>query len=609
MSQTGKQSPLGVNVNGSTLRNIGFYINPVAAGYMGASRINSEYFFGSIVQTTCLRLLTWAIHDAYNRGVVTKTPAGTSVYDNLISIGQGVIESLGNSKPPTYTAVDPSDRWTVYGTPATTGYAMVGNTDQGQSASWIPYLMTNPNHSVTQWGFIRCWALQAWNEFNWNGGYLSTPSATTNVQYKEFSSSFLTAQTYVDYMNVAINSMYQSQTFLKGTYSNINDLSSADITGVSLATRTFGQDCITAGKVIDLSKLLKFGLPSVLLQTIKKNNILTPSLTLALLGAGLSNEEIDSISNYNGSATKSQEQQIYGAFLVITGSDLQDILTPLNCKTQGIVTLADLLNIKKLFPNSYKSLTVPIYNPNPGPTNSKTYYPIFEGNNTSPRLTTPEITSKVGTIIPPGPPPIVEPPVPPLVIEQPIIAPVVNPVGVGGVGSPEIIASTSPAPAPSGGGGGCVVLESYLPVVEEAFFNGKIIDQAYQICTGHKIQLADEVNLETRLGTVQEAINELQPCVRLTTEDGISLVCSTTAPIPTKNNGIVTAPNTLLEEVAVMFEGKTYWSSVVKIEDMGMKFVRAIDTGNNSFWAGEFKNAYILHHNIRIDNDRNISKN
>lgn len=443
MSQTGKQSPLGVNVNSATLRNIGFYINPVVAGYLGVSQDNLTYTPGSLVEGTCLRLLTYAINDAFKRGVVSKTPAGTSVYDNLITIGQGVIEALGNSKPPTYIVSDPSGRWTTYGGPATTGYGILGNTGQGQSASWIPYLMTNTNNSVTQWGFIRCYALQANNEFNWNGGTQATASATDPVQYKEFTSSFLTAQNYIDYMNITINSMKQGQTFLKGTYSNMNDLASADITGVSLATRDFGQDCITAGKVIDLSKLLKFGLPSVLLQTIKKNNTLTQSLILALLASGLTNEEIDSISSYNGTATKLQEQQIYGAFLIITGVDLQDILTPLNCKTQGLQNLADLLNIKKLFPNSYKSLTVPIYNANPGPTNSKTYYPIFEGNDVSPRLSSPEIVEQVGTILPPGDPPVIEPVVPPIVLDIPLEPPpqtvVVNPTGAGGVGSPELI--------------------------------------------------------------------------------------------------------------------------------------------------------------------------
>ena len=82
MSQSGKQSPLGVNVNGSLLQNVGFYINPVAQGYMGTSKTNTDYTMGTVVGGTCLRLLAYAINDAYTRGVL-----GTSTYDNLISIG------------------------------------------------------------------------------------------------------------------------------------------------------------------------------------------------------------------------------------------------------------------------------------------------------------------------------------------------------------------------------------------------------------------------------------------------------------------------------------------------------------------------------------------
>jgi hypothetical protein len=193
----------------------------------------------------------------------------------------------------------------------------------------------------------------------------------------------------------------------------MNDLISADVTGVSLATQAFGQDCITAGKVIDLSKILKFGLPSVLLQTIKKYNTITQSLALSLLSAGLASQDIDDIASGRLlTPTKLQEQQIYGAFLIIIGQDLDDILIPLNCKTQRLESLADLLNIKKLFPNSYQSLTVPIYNANPGPTNAKTYYPIFDNTSVSSRLEAPAIVEQIGVIIPPGPPAIVEPPAP-----------------------------------------------------------------------------------------------------------------------------------------------------------------------------------------------------
>jgi hypothetical protein len=409
---TPKQTPLGINVQGSLLQGVGININPINQTYIGTSKVNPTYTFGSIVSGTCLNLLTYAINDAYVRGVVTKTPAGSSVYDDLISIGEGYCSALGNSKPPTYAAVDPSGQWTGAGAPATTGYANDINPDypnndegQGQEASWLPYDTTNPNNAVTQWGFLRNYALQAWNEFNYNG---SSPSNTA-VSYKDFLGSFLTAKGFIEDTNVSIHAIANSGTFLKGTYSNMNDLTSADVTGVNLATAEFGQDCIKAGKAIDLSKISKFGLPSVLLQTIKKYNAISQSLTVAFLSAGLEPDEVEAIANNTiPYVTKQQEQQIYGAFLVIVGTDLQDILVPLNCKTRGLESLADLLNIKKLFPNSYMSLTVPVYNTTEGPTNSKTYYPIFENNGVSPRLKNPTIATQIGEVLPAGTPPVVE---------------------------------------------------------------------------------------------------------------------------------------------------------------------------------------------------------
>ena len=754
---TAKETPLGINVHSSFLQNCGLTINPDAAAHMGVSCDNDTYSFGSAVSSTCLNLLTWAINDAYNRGVVSKTTAGSSVYDNLISIGSGVCEALGNSKPPTYNGLDPSDAqipsdtptWYHEGTPATTGFSISGDTGQGQSASWLPYDMTNPNHSVTQWGFIRTWALQANNEFNWNGGTGNVADPCSPVQYKDFLNSFETCASFADYTNISACLIENAPDYLKGVYSNMNDLTSADFAGVSLSD-CFGIDCITAGKVIDLSKIDRFGLPSVLLQTISKNHAKTQALNLALLSSGLSPDEVNDISTESASfITRQQEQQIYGAFLVIVGTDLQDILVPLNCKTEGLETLADLLNVRKLFPCSYKSITVPIYNTAPGPTNSKTYYPVFENEGVSPRLDNPVIVEQVGTIVPPGEPPIVPKETPPVTIEAvPVVVAPTSPVVVPPPSVEEAPAPVAPPSPPKGGGGcpapwinitlsdgitikagnvkpgmlvytkhetqdvwgdylvtaseivtderwivkfendiefvgtfnhrvltdsawteirdltpgskvmqrdgyaivkevafldhgevvkitvqdahtylaeglvshnvkaiiyggGCVALESYVPRAEEKLYNTHVVRQAYQLIKGHQIYLADEKSLETNIGTVVEALNELQPCVRIVTEDGTSLVCSTTAPIPTFEDGVLHAPLILGKSVGVNRNNITYWNKVVSITDVGQKFVRAIDTGNNSFWAGEVDGAYILHHNTPVTDDAGtqINKN
>ena len=151
-------------------------------------------------------------------------------------------------------------------------------------------------------------------------------------------------------------------------------------------------------------------MPSNLLQTLKEYNAFTSSLSVALLSSGLTAAEIESISTDAATVTAAQEQKLYGAFLIIIGVDLTDILIPINCKTENLESLADLLNVKKLFPNSYLTLTVPLYNSNPGPTNSKTYYPIFDLSVANPVLSTPAIQEQVGSVVPPGEPTQIETP-------------------------------------------------------------------------------------------------------------------------------------------------------------------------------------------------------
>jgi hypothetical protein len=409
MADTGKQSPLGINSLASLLQNTGFTINSVSASYMGASKTNDEYTFGKLVQDTVLRLLTYSINDGYTRGLLT-----TTTYNNLISIGSTSIGALGNSKPNTYIVDDPTGTWTLlaqaYGLqqlshsvlpgPATSGYPIASDTDQGQEATWYPYDTTNVNSSITQWGWIRCHALQAWNEYNYN----SITATVSTPDYNDFCNIYMTADGFVSTNNKRILSAYNSNTFLDNVYSNMSDLISADITGVNLSTYAFGNDLNNLGKALDLSLISTYGLPSNLLKTLVKNNAISSDLSLALLASGLTNSDVLSIGG-NGSATVEQEQKLYGAFLIITGENLAHVLAPLQCNTQGLTSLADLLNVKKLFPSSYASMTVPVYNSTQGlPTNSKTYYTIYSSGAVNDQLTSPQIVNYVGSQMPAGTP-------------------------------------------------------------------------------------------------------------------------------------------------------------------------------------------------------------
>ena len=352
MSDTGKQSPLGVNTLSSLLQNIGFNINPIMITFTGSSTsTTSATQLGKIVNETCLRLLTYSINDAYGRGQVNST-----TYNNLISIGSNTIPALGNSPPSTFN-------WTGY-------------------PNWASnYTYTN---EVTRWGYVRLFALQGYNEFNYNSG-LSADSGA----YKDFLSGFMSSYSFIESSNDAILAVNNSQEFLDGTYSNMNDLITGDIAGVSVATTVFGQDLLASGKAINLQTIATFGLPSNLLSTLQKNNCITSSVSLALIASNITVTELEQMLGNISAVTTEQERKIYGAFGIILGQDLKDVLVSLNCKTVGLESLADLLSPIKLFPNSYASLTVPVYNTVGGPANSKIYYPIYVNDGLNSQLRSP----------------------------------------------------------------------------------------------------------------------------------------------------------------------------------------------------------------------------
>lgn len=363
MSNSGKQSPLGVNTLSSLLSNTGVNINPVMASDYGSSTSNTTYTLGTIVNNTCLKYLTYAINDAYTRGQVS-----TSVYDSLITIGTDTIPALGNS-------------------PANIFYDYTGYPEWAAN-----YDNTN---AVTQWGFNRLFALQGYNEFNYNNGL---------PNYAEYLGAFMTASSFIKNTNQAIMSMQNSLTFLDGTFSNLDDLMTADVTGVSLSTVQFGKDLISLGKAFDLSNLSTFGLPTDILKLLKKYNAITADVSLALISSGLDISQVNTYIEGTQIATVNDQKLVYSALQLIVGDSLAEVLVTLNCKTTGFDSLADLLNVRKLFPTSYNTLTVPVYNTTQTQNNSKTYYPIFIDGALNPNLSAPAVVEQVGSQIPLGAP-------------------------------------------------------------------------------------------------------------------------------------------------------------------------------------------------------------
>ena len=174
----------------------------------------------------------------------------------------------------------------------------------------------------------------------------------------KFAQALNLVQAYGQNTNLFINSAVNSQTYLGNTFTSTNDMITGDVTTINLATITFGQDLARLGGLIDLNNLGELGSPLALIQRIVQLTGNIPVLSLFLLAEGVSEDIVLNLTDPTISVADSVQRLMYQAMTRVTGDALAQILKVLKITTQGIETMADLLNPVRLFPNSYQSLTV-----------------------------------------------------------------------------------------------------------------------------------------------------------------------------------------------------------------------------------------------------------
>lgn len=217
-----------------------------------------------------------------------------------------------------------------------------------------------------------------------NAGYATTISTAASTylgggDFGKFAQAFGAAQGYIALTNNVILSAANANgtDYLGPTFSNMNNLITADIAQVNLAFPAFGADLAATGDLIALDNIAEFGTPAALLQQLsKKGNMLngsTPCVTAALKAQGLTDQNISDLVNNNvqslfnpNGLTQNQfdrlQKAAYPALCNVTGDCLTEVLSILNCTTPNITQMCQLLNPVKIFPTSYSSLTLPTPN-------------------------------------------------------------------------------------------------------------------------------------------------------------------------------------------------------------------------------------------------------
>jgi hypothetical protein len=194
-----------------------------------------------------------------------------------------------------------------------------------------------------------------------------------------FGQIFGGAVGYMQSTNNYINSAKNSQTYLGSTFTSMNSLSTGSLTDVNAATKTFGADLLRLGQLIDFQNLDNLGSPFALIKQLTNIAGITPSLNTALVQVGLTAEFIDKLGSPTTTISDSVDKQLYQAMTTITGTALSEILTMFGVVTPGITTMADLLNPKKIFPNSYRSLTVKTFAVLSGPGSNPANTSVLRG--------------------------------------------------------------------------------------------------------------------------------------------------------------------------------------------------------------------------------------
>ena len=192
-----------------------------------------------------------------------------------------------------------------------------------------------------------------------------------------FAQAFMAAQGFVATTNVFVNSAVNAQTYLGPTFVSMDSLTTNNISAANSDLQNFGVDLGNQGNLVNFANINDYGTPAALLRQLSDVAGLQGGtlqvVETPLIAAGLTKSNIRTLvaGNRNVSARRTINATVdpqtfdryqnlaYQGMTQVTGADLQQVLNILDVTTPNINTMADLLDQKKIFPNSWTTLATP----------------------------------------------------------------------------------------------------------------------------------------------------------------------------------------------------------------------------------------------------------
>jgi len=203
-----------------------------------------------------------------------------------------------------------------------------------------------------------------------NGGLTGLISTTASGimgggDLSKFTQVFNSSQGFLSQANQFINSNINinsiSDTFNKLT-GGTDSLMTGNFSQISSSLGSFGSDLSKLGGLIDMKNLPNLGNPSELLSRISNlSGGEIPGLNQILGQSGISQSTLNSILSGQGGLDATAQKLLYTAMGQVTGPALTQVKNVLGISPAlgNITTMTDLLDPKKILPNSFDKLTMP----------------------------------------------------------------------------------------------------------------------------------------------------------------------------------------------------------------------------------------------------------
>jgi len=197
---------------------------------------------------------------------------------------------------------------------------------------------------------------------------------------KKFGTILNTASSYTTSANQMINAATNSTT-LGTTFTSMDNIVSGSVAGVNLDFGGFGDEIQKLGATVDFGNLENLGSPGQLLSNMSNQGSLGPMYqkvadiavdprTAQLLGAPTAPSSVTSIGNLGidinavakqgANLPPAVQKSIYSALDELDETEINQVKGILQNSVPGIQKGTDLVDPKKLLPNSYQTLTAPL---------------------------------------------------------------------------------------------------------------------------------------------------------------------------------------------------------------------------------------------------------